>query len=220
MKKSLLTLVLCIATSAVFTSCKDKTNEAETTPAEAPAVVEEAAITTTYNVVAEESSITWKGTKPTGEHFGTIAIQGGTLNSKIIKVDSGSIVIDMNSIVVTDIPAEDEGNAKLLGHLKNEDFFDVENHPTATFEVTELLESEARNILSGNLTIKGITHNITIPVAVDYTENSVTISSETFNIDRTKWDIKYKSKSFFGDLGDKFISDDIEFKIKVKAVKA
>ncbi|MDO6759041.1 YceI family protein [Tamlana sp. 2_MG-2023] len=221
MKKSLFTLVLCIATSAVFTSCKDKVKEAEITEAEAPAVVDEAENSETYNVVTEESSIEWKGTKPTGEHFGTIAIQEGTVErSSIGRVVSGSVTIDMNSIVVKDIPAEDEGNAKLLGHLKNEDFFDVEKNPTSTFEITELLESEARNVLSGNLTIKGITHNISIPVTVDYADNAVTLTSEAFIIDRTKWDIKYGSKSIFDDLGDKFINDDIELKIVVKAVKA
>ncbi|KAB1067215.1 YceI family protein [Tamlana haliotis] len=221
MKKNLSILILLITITAGFTSCKDKTKEAEITEAEAPVVVDETENIEVYNVVPKESSIEWKGTKPTGEHFGTIAIQEGTIErSTTDGVVAGSITIDMNSIVVKDIPAEEEGNAKLLGHLKNEDFFDVENNPTSTFEITELVKSEGKNILSGNLTIKGITHNISIPVSVDYTDNSATITSEAFTIDRTKWDIKYGSKSIFDNLGDKFISDDIEFKIVVKAAKA
>lgn len=220
MKKNLSTFVLFIALTAAFTSCKDKTKEAETTP-EAPVAVEESkAEGVTFNVDPTASSISWKGFKPTGEHYGSISISEGTLVSKIGKIAGGTILIDMNSIVVEDIPAEDEGNGKLLGHLKNEDFFDVENHATSTFEVINLLESEARNVLSGNLTIKGITHEISFPVQISKSETEVTITSETFTIDRTKWDIKYASKSIFGDLGDKFINDDIEFKIVVKATKA
>ncbi|OBQ56471.1 YceI family protein [Tamlana sp. s12] len=220
MKKNLSAFVLLIALSAAFTSCKDKAKEAETAP---EAAIEETHNNTegvTFNVDPVASTMEWKGTKPTGEHFGTISFAEGTLVSQQGQISGGNIVIDMNSIVVVDIPAEDEGNAKLLGHLKNEDFFDVENHPTSTFEVIDFVESEGKKELIGNLTIKGITHKVTVPVTVNQTENDLTITSETFTIDRTKWDIKYASKSIFGDLGDKFISDDMEFKIVVKATKA
>ncbi|AUS06524.1 hypothetical protein C1A40_14235 [Tamlana carrageenivorans] len=129
MKKNLSAFVLLIALSAAFTSCKDKAKEAETAPETAIEETHNNTEGVTFNVDPVASTMTWKGTKPTGEHFGTISIAQGTLVSQQGHISGGNIFIDMNSIVVVDIPAEDEGNAKLLGHLKNEDFFDLENHP-------------------------------------------------------------------------------------------
>jgi polyisoprenoid-binding protein YceI len=135
-------------------------------------------------------------------------------------ITGGSFLIDMNSIVDLDIPADKEGNAKLVGHLKSADFFDVEKYPTAAFEITGMETTDGKTMLSGNLTLKDAKNNITFPVSVSDEGNTMTLTSETFTIDRSKWNVQYGSKSFFDNLGDKFINDDIELKIKVSATKA
>lgn len=213
----MITLFTVTALMVSLNSCKDKAKEANTSEAEAVAVTE--AESQKYIADVAASTIEWKGFKPTGSHNGTILIENGVLNLKDGKLNSGTFLIKMNSIKVLDIPEEDEGNAKLVGHLKNADFFDVENHPTAAFEITGVTETEGKMMLSGNLTLKETKNNVTFPVTITNTDNTVTLTSETFTIDRSKWNVKYGSKSFFDNLGDKFINDDIEIKINVTANK-
>ncbi|WP_223033117.1 YceI family protein [Hanstruepera marina] len=201
-----------------LTNCKDKAKEAETTTAEETA--ETTAVSTKYLVDAGNSTIMWKGFKPTGTHTGTIAIENGVFTMNDTAIESGSFLIDMGSITVTDIPAEEESNAKLTGHLKSDDFFHVEQYPSSAFEVTAFEMQDGKAMLSGNLKMKDVENNITIPVNVTENGDTVTITSETFTIDRSKWNVKFKSKSFFDDLGDKFINDDIELQISVTAKKA
>ncbi|WP_341215710.1 YceI family protein [uncultured Wocania sp.] len=218
MKKSIATLFTIAALVVSTTGCKDKAKEANTKEAETVATAEATAEKYTANVT--ESTIEWKGFKPTGTHTGTIDLENGVLNLTDGKINSGTFLIDMKSIEVTDIPKEDEYNGKLTGHLKSADFFDVEKHPSAAFEITGLSETEGKTMLSGNLTLKETKNNVTFPVTVTNTDGAVTLTSETFTIDRSKWNVKYGSKSFFDNLGDKFINDDIELKITVKATKS
>ncbi|TYA65999.1 YceI family protein [Seonamhaeicola marinus] len=217
MKKGVLSICAIAILSISALSCKEKAKEAETKEAETATVAE--ATTEKLNVTVSESSIAWKGFKPGGSHNGTINISNGSLDVTDNKVSGGAFTIDMASIVVLDIPAEEKGNAKLSGHLKSADFFDVEAYPNATFEITGLSEAEGKTMLSGNLKLKDATNNITFPVTVATVNDTLTLTSETFTIDRSKWNVKYKSKSFFEDLGDKFINDDIELAVSVKAVK-
>ncbi|KJD34703.1 lipid-binding protein [Tamlana nanhaiensis] len=217
MKKNLLSILfISVLTLSVF-SCKDKAKEATTSEAEEVATVE--ATATQYTANTEASKIAWKGFKPAGEHYGTISLKEGTISTKDGKITAGSFVIDMATIVVEDIPAEEKGNANLVGHLSNADFFDVEKFPTAMFEITGVEEAEGKTLLSGNLTLKEATNNVTFPVAVTTEGDALTLVSETFTIDRTKWNVQYGSKSIFDNLGDKFINDDIELKVLLKASK-
>ncbi len=217
MKTSFLKIFAIVAVIS-FTNCNDKAKEAETTKAEDAAVAESAAVT--YKASADKSMIEWKGFKPTGSHNGTIAITEGSVNVNAGAIESGNFAIDMNSIVVTDIPAEDEGNGKLVGHLKHSDFFDVETYPSAKFEVTAIETVEGKTMLSGNLTLKDATNNISFPVATEMNGDLMTLTSDTFTIDRSKWNVKHGSKSFFDNLGDKFINDDMELKVTLVASKA
>ena len=201
-----------------LTNCKDKAAEAETTAAEETA--ETTPVSAKYMVDDANSTIMWKGFKPTGSHTGTIAIESGVLTMNDGVVESGTFLIDMGSIAVTDIPAEDEGNAKLSGHLKSPDFFDVAAFPSSAFTVTGFEMKDGKGLLSGNLKMKDATNNITIPVSVTDNGNTITLNSETFTIDRSKWNIKHGSKSFFDNLGDKFINDEIELKVTLAADKA
>ncbi|WP_178989249.1 YceI family protein [Winogradskyella schleiferi] len=201
-----------------FSSCGEKAKEAETKDAKEAAVAKETAVT--YMVNTDNSTIHWTGSKPTGTHNGTIAIKEGQFSLTDGSIESGNFTIDMNSIVVNDIPAEDEKNAELTGHLKSADFFNVESHPAAMFEVTGMSTVDGKTMLSGNLTLKEKTNNISIPVSTEMKDGMMTLTSETFTIDRSKWNVEYGSKSFFDNLGDKFISDDIELKVDVVASKA
>lgn len=216
--KTKFTTTLFIAALAIsVTGCKDKAKEAETTAVE---TVEEIIDAASYTVNTEASTIEWQGFKPTGAHNGTIAIENGTLDIDNGEIVGGSFVIDMTAITVLDIPAEDEGNAKLAGHLKGADFFDVAQYPSANFTITGLEKVGDKVMLSGNLKLKDAENNVTFPVTFNNEGESVTLTSETFTIDRTKWNVQYGSKSIFKNLGDKFINDDMELKVIVKANKA
>ena len=217
MKKKFVNILFITALSISLFSCKDKAKEATTKEAETPVAVEPTAEIFTVDKAA--SSIAWTGFKPTGSHNGTIDLESGVLNVTDGKVVGGSFIIDMSTITVLDIPADDEGNAKLLGHLTDADFFDIEKYPSAAFTITEISEAEGKTMLSGNLTLKEVKNNVTFPVTISNEGGTITITSEAFSIDRTKWNVQYGSKSIFEDLGDKFINDDIELKITVKAAK-
>ena len=209
---------LMTITALAFVSCNDKAKEADTKEAEVEAVAEASAVS--YTVVPSESSIMWKGFKPTGSHNGVISLSNGEMSVANGAIESGNFVIDMASITVQDIPVEEEANAKLTGHLTSDDFFAIETYPTAKFVVTGMSMEGDQAMLSGNLTLKDATNNVTIPVSMSSEGDMMTLTSDTFTIDRSKWNVKYGSKSFFDNLGDSFINDDIELQINVKAKKA
>lgn len=210
--------IFTLITIITFTSCGDKAKEAETKKAAEAAVAE--AMSVTYNVNTDDSTIEWKGFKPTGTHNGTINIKEGIINVNDGAIESGKFAIDMTSITVLDIPVEKEGNAKLVGHLSSADFFDVEKYPVSKFQITGIETKDGKTMLSGNLTLKDATNNISIPVTTTVNGDKLTLTSETFTIDRSKWNVEYGSKSFFDNLGDKFINDDIELKVTLTANKA
>ena len=212
MKRQILTIFTIITVALTVNSCKDKAKEADTKEAEAVAITEVPSEKYIADVTA--STIEWKGFKPTGTHNGTINLDNGVFNMADGKINSGTFLINMSSIKDAD------GSARLEGHLKHADFFDVENHPSAAFEITGLEDVEGKTMLSGNLTLKDMKNNVTFPVTITNENGAMTLTSDTFSIDRTKWDVQYGSKSIFKDLGDKFINDDIELKITVKATKS
>ncbi|GAA3522095.1 hypothetical protein GCM10022393_40770 [Aquimarina addita] len=216
---------LFIATTLIISgvSCKgEKKNEAEAAPAEE--VIEAPAAAINFTVDTTASMIEWTGKKPTGEHTGTIKLMDGSVNTQDGKIQSGSFVIDMTSINVTDL--EGDKKAGLEGHLKGEGeekkdhFFNVAEHPKATFELTGIVEKEGKTMIEGNLTIKGIKKNISFPATSSVEGDMMTLTSEVFTINRTDWGVNYGSKSVFENLGDKFINDDIELKVNLKANKA
>ncbi|RKE90840.1 YceI family protein [Ichthyenterobacterium magnum] len=223
MKKRILNMFTIVAISIAFVSCKDKAAEANTSDAEAAAVAESTSEKYVANVA--ESTIEWKGFKPTGSHNGTVNIESGVFKTDAGRIKSGTFLIDMKSIVSTDME-EGEYKTSLEEHLKGTvegkegDFFNVTKFPTGAFEVTGTKTEDGKTMLSGNLSLKGQKHNITFPVTVSNNGDLMTIESEAFTIDRTKWGINYGSKSVFDNLGDKFINDDMELKIKIVAKKA
>ena len=179
---------------------------------------------TTYTVDAAQSNMTWDGKKVTGQHNGTVKIANGTVLVDKNKLVGGTVNVDMNSIVSLDLT--DAGyNQKLIGHLKSDDFFSVEKHANATFKINSATpikgaKAGAPNYnVAGNLTIKGITQPVTFPATVTVNGNTISAKSEAITLDRTKWDIRYGSKTFFASIGDKAIMDDFTVKFNVVAKK-
>lgn len=164
------------------------------------------------NVDVKKSTISWVGKKVTGEHAGTVGLKDGSLAFKSNKLTGGTFTVDMNSIEVTDLKAG-QGKEKLEGHLKADDFFGTDKFATAKLVFTKVAATKTAGVyaVTADLTLKGITKPVTFDLTVG--KNSATTA---FKIDRTKYDIKYKSKSFFDSLGDNVIYD--EFDVKVNLV--
>lgn len=161
---------------------------------------------TEKTVNVENSSVNWKGYKVTGEHTGNISLESGKLEFENDKLVGGKFVIDMTTISVTDLEGDQKG--KLDGHLKSTDFFGVEEHPTATLVITEVTPTGKTLNVTGDLTIKGITESITFPMSV--TDNTATAK---LKIDRSKYDVRYGSTSFFDNLKDKAIYDEFDLTV-------
>ena len=136
----------------------------------------------------------------------------------------GEFIIDMTSIEVVDLQKGD-GKEDLESHLKGtvegkeDHFFNVNEYPTSSYKITKVDKTNGKYILNGNMTIKGISNPVEIisVVSVGANQNEIKLTTEPFKIDRTKWGIEFMSKSIFDDLKEKFIDDEIELEIMVKA---
>ncbi|MEM6395216.1 MAG: YceI family protein [Bacteroidota bacterium] len=173
----------------------------------------------TFNVDASASNITWEGTKKIGGgHNGNISIADGSLAVVDGKLNAGVFTIDMTSITNTDLP-EDKG-AMLVGHLSNEDFFEVETYPTAQFEIKNVTPASGRDdithMITGNLTMKDSTRSVSIPALVEMTEDQISATTPAFVINRTEWGIKYGS-GLLGLAEDEIINDNIGLEITLVA---
>lgn len=171
---------------------------------------------TTYKVDTQQSKLAWTAKKVTGEHSGTAPISNGSLVLENGKLKGGSFDIDLKALTVTDI-TDAAQNAKLVGHLKGEDFFAVEKHPTAKFLISSVTSTGNNTYdVAGKLTIKGITNDIKFPAQIK-TEAGKLIATADVTVDRTKYDIKFRSKNYFENLGDKTIYDDFTLAITLVA---
>ena len=197
MKKILLSLVLCFAIIFAFAIKPHVDN---------------------VRVSSSNSTIKWTGSKIASSHEGNVNIAKGVLAIEHGNLVGGEFSIDMNSIICTDLKADKGGN-KIVKHLKNEDFFNVEEFPLAIIRIVraEKVKGNMYEILA-ELTIKGITKPIKFQANVVVNGKNFQATAN-MKIDRTKWDIKYGSGSFFDSLGDKAILDNIEFDIFLLSVK-
>ncbi|MDC0584727.1 YceI family protein [Bacteroidales bacterium] len=150
----------------------------------------------------EKSVVKWTGEKIGGSHTGAIKLKNGNFEFKGDQIIGGTVVMDMNSMTNSDL--SDEGyNQKLIGHLKSDDFFGVEKYPIATFEITKSSKfTNGKASVSGKLTIKGKTEELTFDVLKEGAKYSAQVE-----VDRSKFDVRYGSNSFFDNLGDKAIDD-------------
>jgi len=161
----------------------------------------------TKEVNVKESQVNWKGYKVTGSHYGTIALKSGSLEFQGDVLTGGEFVVDMNSINTTDLSGEYKD--QLDGHLKSDDFFGVENHPTATLKISKVTSSGKNSYeATGDLTIKGKTHPVDFEISVYGSK-----ATANLKIDRSKYNIRYGSGSFFDNLGDKTIYDEFDLNV-------
>ena len=159
-----------------------------------------------YKVDIQKSNIEWIAGKVTGKHRGVVKLEGGTLALEDNNLMSGNFTIDMKTMACTDLKGSSAQS--LLGHLKGEDFFSIEKYPAATFALTRASPITNNQVsITGNLTIKGITNSVTFPASIKKQKNSFSATARDVKVDRTKYDIRYRSRSFFGDIGDKAIDD-------------
>ncbi len=167
----------------------------------------------TLAVDVKASKIHWLAKKVAGQHEGTIGISSGSLVADGAKISGGEFVIDMKSIVCTDI-TNAEYNQKFIGHISTGDFFEVEKFPTAAFKITKVAGSN----ITGDLTMKGITKSITFPAKIAVVGGKVSATA-SIPVDRTDFGVKYNSKKFFDTIGDKAIDDVFNLDITLVAGK-
>lgn len=222
MKHFLLFLVLC--STMLVTSCKSKTQE------EAPVTTTEATATEgiAFQIDIPRSELKWNAFKPTGTHFGTIPISGGKIYVDNGMITGGTIDFNIAGIEVKDLDGEDK--ERLEAHLKGtipgkeDDFFNVAQYPAASFRITGSTKLEndplGTHMINGELTLRNITKPVSFKAQVDLASgNAIKATAEPFVIDRSQWEIKFKSKKFFDDLKDDFINDEVKLELTVGALK-
>lgn len=172
----------------------------------------------TYTVSATESKLNWHAKKVVGEHFGVVNFKGGSLVMNNGKLVGGEFTVDMPTLDATDL--QGEWHDKLVGHLKSDDFFSTEKHKTSVMKIKSVSAGTAANTYNvvADLTIKGITKEVKFVATVEVNGNTVTAKAD-FNVDRTAYDIRYGSSSFFEGLGDKAIDNMFNIKVSLVAKK-
>lgn len=221
MKKKFRTICLFVSISLVF-ACKSDEEKKKVKKSEPNT---ETSISGRFEVDENSSLLNWIGSKPTGNHNGTIKIESGEMLFENGALVSGKFTIAMESINVKDLVGQDK--IDLENHLKGtvagkeDHFFNVNKFPKAYFKIKSVEPFEDRYKIKGDLEIKGIKNSIEFISNINFgkEKKAVKLISNQFTIDRTKWGIEFMSKSAFDDLKNKFIKDDIELKIYLKASK-
>jgi polyisoprenoid-binding protein YceI len=212
-----------LATPAVFAQ-NAASHTAKPTKAARKAVraVAPAAVVT-YKLQPQLSTLGWEGKAVTHGHNGTMQFASGELTGNGSQLTGGTVVVDMKTLKATDIKDADT-HTKFVGHMSSDDFFSAEKYPTATFKIVSVTPikgaaADANNAtISGDMTIRDVTQRISFPAKVGV-KNGVAAASGTVTIDRTKFGLKYGSKSFFESIGDKAIYDDFTLSFNVIAKK-
>lgn len=167
-----------------------------------------------FVVNAGQSSVKWTGKKIVGGNTeGTISLQSGKMVLEGVKLVGGEFVLNTNTIASSSAPS------RLISHLKNEDFFDVEKYPTAKFVITNVKSENGKSMITGNMTIKGVTKSIIFPATISSNKNTIEAKASGVKVDRTQYGIQYNSGSIFTSLGDKAIEDHFVLDISIVAEK-
>jgi polyisoprenoid-binding protein YceI len=214
-----ITLTLAAAALLFAASCNNSPNADDAGAGDALATQE--ATGATLNVDLAASTIAWIGSKPIGkQHNGTIGLKEGTLSIENNTLTGGNFVLDFNTL--TPLDQDSTGNAKLKGHLLAPDFLDATQFPEGSFQIVSVTagvdtatvtNKAATHMVSGNLTLKGVTKSISFPAQIHASAEHATATA-TFNIDRTQWGINYESDA---SLKDKFINNEINFTVNIVA---
>lgn len=215
MNNKLLPYCLIIMIAALFFGCGARAKEENKNNASANSLSLHVGDGNHFKIDTKETVVTWKGLSVGGAHTGYVYISKGELMIENGKLTGGTVEVNMNTI-------EDESHRSdnnLITHLKDPDFFDVKKFSTSAITITKAESINAEQIkVTGNLTIKGITHLVTFPANIEIKDDIVKANGKLV-IDRTLWGIRYKSGKFFDNLKDEAISDSIEFNIKIVARK-
>ena len=201
MKKLFALLMFVSLVSCNMNSNKtEDTNDATITAADA-----------TYNIKLDESSLVWTGREvSTSSHYGTINFTSGQFEIADGLISQGEFLVDMTSINVQDMTGGSK--ERLEGHLRSDDFFSVESFPTAHLYISSSeVISNGKWMVNGFLTIKDISHPVLFEMV-----NTEDGWNANLVFDRSKYNVKFRSGTFFENLGDKLIYDDIELKINLK----
>ncbi|MDH6354940.1 polyisoprenoid-binding protein YceI [Dysgonomonas sp. PH5-45] len=213
MKNYLLALSMLLFAASCSNTPK---NKIEGTDAQAVATEQGAALTADL----QASSIHWKGSKPGGDHYGTIGIKSGKVFVSADNLASGWFIIDMNAIVNQDL-TDKKMNEMLVNHLKSADFFDIAQYPQSRFDITKIEPAATgdtvTHYVNGNLKIKDVTKNIRFGAKITKEGDTYKAVTVPFTIDRTQWNVKYGSKTLFAELKDGIINDNIELQITIIA---
>jgi polyisoprenoid-binding protein YceI len=159
----------------------------------------------TFKVDNENSKLTWAAKKATGDHNGEVKVSNGNFAIENNALKGGSFDIDLNTITDADL-TDQASNDKLVSTLKSETFFNTATKTTGN-----------QYDVKGKLTIKGITNDVSFPATVAVNGKKLAATAK-ITIDRTKYDIKFRSKNFFENLGDKVIYDDFDLNVNLNAV--
>ncbi len=220
MKKNILVVAIFLAIISFVVSCQPKPSEKKETTTNEPTTIVMAS--KDYSIDVEASTINWKGATLLGkEHTGTIKIKEGKLGTNEVAVVKGKFTIDMSSIENTDI-TDKAKNAKLVVHLKDADFFDTEKFQTASLDILSITAlvtptESSNNTVKANLTIKGITKEISFPAMIKVSDIGV-LANATLEINRKDWGIMYGTEgSIAGLTKDKIIKNEIEFSVNLIA---
>jgi polyisoprenoid-binding protein YceI len=167
-------------------------------------------------VINTKSTIYWVGRKVTGAHNGTIAIKEGSLIFDGTRLTAGKFIIDMTSIKILDV-TDPATNAQFAGHLASDDFFATEKFPEASFEISSAVpKTKEEYEIKGQLTIKGMTHPAIFTAGITFNDEGLNATGQIL-VDRTNYDIRFRSGNFFKDLGDTLIYNDFELNIRLTA---
>lgn len=213
MKNLIYLTLFCLAIGFIF-ACNNAPKGEKAVTQEAKKVEE--TVSAKMFRVATDSRVAWTGSKLNGQHTGTFMIPDGKISVENNKVVSAKVMIDITTLNCTDLEAG-KGKEKLEGHLLSPDFFDVEANPKAMFVTTSITDdANGMSKVTGNLTLMGTTKSITFPAKITVTDTGVDVVSDDFTINRTDFNMKYGSASFFDDLKDKAINDAVGIKITLK----
>ena len=213
MKKFLLPALLAVAVLGVAPAASAQKMNSAKMVTNAPA----------YQLQPQLSTLGWEGKAVTHGHNGSMNFSQGELLVKGNAVVGGTVTVDMKTMKALDIK-DAESQGKFVGHMSGTDFFDVEKNPTSVFKIVSVApikgaKDKADNAtITGDMTIKGVTQRISFPAKVGV-EKGVAAATGKVVIDRTKFGLKYGSKSFFDSLGDKAINDDFTLAFNVIAKK-
>ena len=177
---------------------------------------------TAYSLDYTKSTLYWEGSRPGGGHHGTVEVVTGVLNTSENSLVGGTFEIDMSTIRNDDVQNAGMRN-RLVDHLKSEDFFYVEKYPSANFTITKVSpyagskeDISATHMITGDLTIRGNTHQITFPAEVSMNGEMVSARTRKISLDRTRWEVNHMSKSVFAEMKDNFIDDEMIVKLDLQ----